>query len=162
MSDDNPNYYFGPTRHTASAQSQFSDPTPIQRNAVGSISQPAGATQTSVTTGHLLNSTRRRRGGGGSGMSGLGAPAGPLSGLADAQEEIIAASGVMKDYPKKDSSSAGNRGLSAAEAEAASDADPPNPVSTGDPGSNPNHPLMSSLRGGQPRAAAAFDFFAGE
>ena len=46
-----------------------------------------------------------------------------------------------------------------ATADRATDADQPGPISTGNPATNPDHPLMRNMRGGWPRAAAAMDFF---
>jgi hypothetical protein len=140
----NPNFMFGSPR--SAPRPEFSDPSPLRRNAVGSISSPPKATQTSVTTGHLLNSTRRKRGGGAGQLAGPGSPEGPHLGLyGGSQDEIIDASGVMRNYDKMDAS----------KAERMSDADPERPPVT--PATDPDSPLLTRIRsklGGLDLAAA--------
>jgi hypothetical protein len=137
MSTDpsNPNFAFGSPR--SAPRPEFSDPRPLQRQPVGSISSPAGPTQESVTTGSRINQAGRgnRKGRGASGLSAPGMTAGPDLGIdSGSAQEIIDASGVQKAYDKVDTSAA----------ERMSDADPErNPVT---PATAPDSPLLTRIR----------------
>jgi hypothetical protein len=152
------NFAFGAPRSTPRVADYFSPAAQFGSDPVASFSSRP-LHQSEIGTGGITNSAGRRsrgkRGGAGIDM-GLTKPEGPDLGLdSGSQQEIIDASGVQKAYEKYDNS---NQGLSADEAMRASDADLPHPPSTGNPATNPDHPLLTRLRS----KMGGLDLFAGE
>src|SRR5690349_635723 len=92
--DDYTRLYLSGPRHAPKAD--VAAPDVIRHHPVASFSNPAGHGQSWVSTGSIMNQTRRVRRGGGSAMSAPDVPEGPLSGLGEAQAEIIGASGLGK------------------------------------------------------------------
>ena len=155
--DDYSRYYMSGPRHAPKAD--VDGPDPIRQQPVANLSQPAGPTQRSVTTGAALMGKSGRRGGGGAANMSTPKITGPDLGLGEGNfsgaSNIIEASGLGKKMPPTRQSnysrerdynsdvSLGDHTMDSDTAQACSDADPPRPSSSP---ADLGGPLLSRIR----------------